>query len=103
MMIEMGIDMWTPQFGINDPDFLHETYGKEMSFAFRLIIEKDWNEEQIRKAVRDFVDHFGANGRVMCWLMTEVMGPEAMPQEAIARDELYNYSLNYYNKLYGRN
>jgi hypothetical protein len=102
MMLEMGIDMWTPQFGINDPDFLHETYGKEMSFAFPLMIGKDAKKKKSRKSVRDFVDHFGANGRDVL-AHDGSMGPEMMPQEAIARDELYNYSPNYYNKLYGRN
>jgi hypothetical protein len=102
MMLEMGIDMWTPQFVINDPDFLHNTYGKQMSFAFPLMLKKDWNEKEVRKAVRDFVDHFGENGRIMCWIMPEEMGPDGAKQDEIARDELYNYSLEYYNKLYGR-
>ncbi len=98
-MLEMGIDMWTPQLKINDPDFLHTHWGKQMTFTFPLEIEHDWKEEEIRKAVRDFVDRFGENGRVMCWIMTDNTDPK---QEEIARDELYNYSLEYYNKLYGR-
>ena len=99
MMIEMGIDMWTPQPGINDPDFLVSNYGKEMTFAFPLTIKANWSEDETRKAVRDFVDHYGENGRVMCWLMVEDRDAE---KEKAARDELYNYSLAYYNKLYGR-
>ena len=95
----MGIDMWTPQIVINDPDFLHNEYGKKMTFTFPLSIKNDWNENEIRRAVRDFVDHFGENGRVMCWIMTENNDPK---QESIARDELYHYSLEYYRKLYGR-
>ena len=100
MMLEMGFDMWTPQFGINNPDFLHGTYGKEMTFTFPLMLDPAWTEAEIRKAVRDFVDHFGENGRVMCWIMTENFDAE---KEAIARNELYHYSLAYYNRLYGRN
>ncbi|MBF7097380.1 uroporphyrinogen decarboxylase family protein [Alkalibacter mobilis] len=98
-MIEMGIDMWTPQFFINDPDMLHSKYGREMTFTFPLFIQPDWKEKDIRKAVDDFVDKYGENGRVMCFIMTEDQNAE---KEAIARDELYKYSLEYYNKLYGR-
>ncbi|MDI9463705.1 MAG: uroporphyrinogen decarboxylase family protein [Bacillota bacterium] len=99
MMIEMGIDMWTPQFEINDPDYLYTRYGKEMTFAFPLRLKPGWKEAEIRRAVRDFVDRYGETGRVMCWIMTESPNPE---QEKTARDELYHYSLEYYNKLYGR-
>nr|WP_320024590.1 hypothetical protein [uncultured Acetobacterium sp.] len=84
---------------INEPDYLHNTYGKEMIFTFPLMIAQDWKEDQIRKAVRDFVDQFGENGRVMCWIMPETNDPS---QDAIARGGLYHYSLTYYNKLYGR-
>ncbi|NLM46760.1 MAG: methyltransferase [Firmicutes bacterium] len=99
MMIEMGIDMWTPQYNANDLDYLYTHYGKDMTFAFPLILKPDWQEGEIRKAVRDFVDRYGETGRVMCWIMTENNNAE---QEKIARDELYHYSLAYYNKLYGR-
>ncbi|SFB32760.1 Uroporphyrinogen decarboxylase (URO-D) [Acetitomaculum ruminis DSM 5522] len=98
-MIEMGIDMWNPQLFINEPDLLHSKYGKQMTFAFPLTIEHGWGEEEIRKATRDFVDHFGENGRVMAFIMTDMSDPK---QGEIAHDELYNYSLEYYNKLYGR-
>ena len=98
-MIEMGIDMWTPQIGINEPDYLHETYGKVMTFCFNLDIAHDDNEATIRSKIRDFVDRFGENGRVMPWIMTDMSDPK---QDEIARDELYHYSLEYYNKLYNR-
>ena len=98
-MLEMGIDMWTPQANANDPDFLHTTYGKQMTFCFPVNIGNDWDEKQIRTAIRDYVDHFGENGRMMAWIMTEVPDPV---KEEIARDELYHYSLEYYNKLYHR-
>ena len=61
--------------------------------------KKAAKEEEIRRAVRDFVDHFGENGRVMAFIMTDMTDPM---QDVIARDELYHYSLEYYNKLYGR-
>ena len=64
-MIEMGIDMWTPQANANDVDWLHETYGKQMSFAFPLEIPAGSDEKEIRRRVREFVDHFGSNGRIM--------------------------------------
>ena len=98
-MIDMGIDMWTPQPNANDADYLYENYGDKMTFCFPLNIGKDWDESQIRAAVRDFVDHFGEKGRIMCWIMTEDMDPA---KDEAARDELYHYSLEYYSRLYGR-
>ena len=42
---------------------------------------------------------YGANGRIMA----SVQAGRANPlQGQIAREELYQYSLEYYNKLYGR-
>ena len=70
-MIEMGIDMWTPQA----------------------------DEKEIRKIVRDFVDHYGAKGQCMPCFMTDMSNPV---QSEAAHDELYHYSLEYYNKLYHR-
>ncbi len=98
-MIEMGIDMWTPQARVNDAAFLHETYGKQMSFCFPIEIAPDWDEARIRESVRDFVDRYGSDGRWMAWIMSDMTKPD---QEVWARDELYTYSLNYYNKLYAR-
>ena len=37
-MIEMGIDMWTPQMRANDADFLYNHYGKQMTFCFGMEI-----------------------------------------------------------------
>ncbi|MCD8363470.1 MAG: methyltransferase [Lachnospiraceae bacterium] len=98
-MIEMGIDMWTPQAVINDPDFLYENYGDKMTYCFQVIIDNTESEAEIRKKMRDFVDHFGAKGRCMPWIRTDRSVPS---QEVVARDELYHYSLEYYNKLYNR-
>lgn len=98
-MIEMGIDMWTPQFDINEPDYLHTTYGKDMTFCFNIDIKPEWEEAEIRRVIRDFVDRFGGNGRCMAWIMTDMSNPQ---QDAAARDELYHYSLEYYNKRYHR-
>ena len=98
-MIEMGIDMWTPQAVINDPDLLYEKYGDQMTFAFWLNIDPKADETEIRKIIRDFVDHFGAKGRCMPCIMTDMSNPK---QSIVAHDELYNYSLEYYNKLYHR-
>ena len=99
-MLEMGIDMWTPQLPINDPDFLYENYGDRMTFAFFVEIAPMAEEQEIRKIVRDFVDHFGAKGRCMPCFMTDMSKPE---QGIVAHEELYHYSLEYYNKLYHRN
>lgn len=99
MMLEMGIDMWTPQANANDIDYLYKTYGKDMTFSFPLALDEYSKESEIRKAVRDFVDKYGETGRTMCFITTEDFD---MKKDEIARDELYNYSLKYYNKLYGR-
>ena len=53
-------------------------------------------EEEIRKAVRDFVDHYGPKGRAMMSFMG------APREREIVTDELYCYSFEFYNKLYGR-
>lgn len=98
-MIEMGIDMWMPQMRANDADYLYNHFGKQMTFCFGMEIPHDWKEAEIRKAVRDFVDHYGETGRTMLWIMTDMTDPM---QDVVARDELYNYSLEYYNKLYHR-
>ncbi len=98
-MIEMGIDMWTPQDLINEPDLLYEKYGDQMTFSFMLHIDPKDDESEIRKKVRDYVDRYGAKGRAMCWISTDFSDPR---QDEWARDELYNYSLEYYNKLYNR-
>ena len=67
-----------------------------------LFLKKEWDEEKVRETVRNFVDRFGATGRTMCWIRPDDFGEIGMKQDEIARDELYRYSLNYYNKLYGR-
>lgn len=95
-MIEMGIDMWAPQERCNDAETLHRLYGKDITFAFSIKIDPTDTEETVRRKVDDFVDKFGENGRVMARIFTT---PEL---KAIALDELYNYSLEYYNKLYNR-
>lgn len=102
-MLEMGIDMWNPQLYINDPDELHTNWGKKMTFVFPLELKKNWTEEEVRRATRDFVDHFGENGRVMAFIMTEnALDPECAKQKETALDELYHYSLEYYDKKYHR-
>ena len=98
-MIEMGIDMWTPQAVINDPDYLYENFGDKMTFAFWVNIDPKADEAEVRKIARDFVDHYGAKGRCMPCFMTDMSNPM---QSMAAHDELYHYSLEYYNKLYGR-
>lgn len=98
-MIEMGIDMWTPQLPINDPDTLYEQYGDKMSFAFFVNIPHGADEQEVRKIVRDFVDHYGPKGRCMPAFMTDFSNPM---QSVWAEEELFHYSYEFYNKLYGR-
>jgi len=98
-MIEMGVDMWTPQLPINDPDTLYEKYGDQMTFAFFVNIAPNTDEADIRKIVRDFVDHYGPKGRCMPCFMTDFSNPR---QSIVAHEELFNYSFEFYNKLYNR-
>ncbi len=98
-MIEMGFDMWTPQANANDIEWMYENYNKQISFAFPLVIPRDAEEKEIRRTVREFVDHFGGNGRMMAFIQSDYTKPM---QGQIAQDELYHYSLEYYNKLYKR-
>ena len=98
-MLEMGIDMWTPQDLINEPDFLYENYGDQMTFCFMVHVDPAADEAAVRSQIRDFVDHYGAKGRCMPMITTDRSNPL---QDEWARDELYHYSLEYYNKLYNR-
>ena len=95
-MIELGIDMWSPQLPINDPDELYQHSGTRMGFAFNIPIAPTDTEEQIRLKVDEFVEKYGATGRVMASAWA------APAQSAIAADELYKFSTQYYNKLYKR-
>ncbi len=95
-MIEMGADMWTPQSTCNDLDYLFKNFNEKITFTFPVDIPAGADEQTVREAVRDFVEKYGKNGRIMA----SIMAPPEVAE--IARDELYNYSLQYYNKLYGR-
>ncbi|MBR5995777.1 MAG: methyltransferase [Eubacteriaceae bacterium] len=97
MMIDMGIDMWTPQENLNPPDELFEKYNDRMSFAFAVngLDKPEMTENDVRKVVRDFVDKYGKYGRVLASLRTPFNAPE---RAVWARDELLNYSLEYYDK-----
>ena len=97
LMIEMGINSWTPQQRCNDMDFLYDTYGDKMSFTIALNIPNGASEEATRRTVRNFVDRYGDTGRTVAWLSADDPATKA-----IAADELYNYSLEYYGKLYKR-
>ena len=95
-MIEMGIDMWSPQLnGVNDPVWLKENYGDRMTFAFPIegLNEAGIDEATVRRRVREFVDFYGKGGRM---LTTIRMSPDKADLAAAARDELYNYSKEYY-------
>lgn len=98
-MIEMGVDYWNPQHRANDYDELFDQWNTKMSFAFDIDIPHGADEKEIRRIVRDFVDHYGENGRILASVMTDMTDPK---QTDIARDELYHYSLEYYNRLYHR-
>jgi len=97
-MIEMGVDAWAPQQRCNDMDYLYDTYGDKISFAINLEIPNGTSEEDTKKMVHDFVDRYGKTGRTLCWIFAD---DPAL--KAIATEELYQYSLEFYNKLYGRN
>ena len=96
-MLEMGVDYWYPQHRANPYDELYK-YNDRLSFAFDIDIPAGVDEAETRRYVRDFVDHYGEHGRMLASLLT-VTDPK---QQEAAMDELYNYSLEYYNKLYHR-
>lgn len=92
MMIEMGINMWTPQGNANDLDWLIKTYGKDMTFTTSVPgLMECKGEDEIRACVREFVDMY-ADYRVMAWLFA----PPAVSVPAL--DELYTYSREVYAK-----
>jgi len=95
-MLELGVDHWSPQLPINDPDELYKNFGERMTFTFEIPVGKDDDEAKLRDAARAFVERYGATGRVMAHARCT---PE---QSAVLQDEVYRYSLNYYNRLYHR-
>ena len=95
-MIELGVDHWSPQMTVNDADELYDNFGKDITFTFNISVGADDGEDEIRDKVRAFVERYGGTGRVMASARCK---PE---QTAILRDELYRFSLDYYNKLYHR-
>ena len=95
-MIELGIDMWTPQDNCNSKDECFE-YNDKMTFAFPCDLTGCKDDGDVRARVDEFVEKYGRNGR---WMASFRSGTRQ--QQAVARDELYTFSLNYYNKLYGR-
>ena len=96
-MAEMGIDMWTPQDNANDKDVCFENYNDILTFAFPCSLQGCKDDADVRARVDEFVEKYGKNGR---WMASFRSGTRE--QQAVARDELYTFSLNYYNKLYGR-
>lgn len=70
-----------------------------MTFAFFVSIPAKADEQEVRKIVRDFVDHYGPKGRCMPCFMTDFSNPN---QSIWAHEELFHYSFEFYNKLYGR-
>ena len=95
--IEMGVDMWTPQPGINDKDDLFEKYNDKITFGFDVPINTEMSEKEIVASIHEFVERYGANGRVMAWFVPDSIKPELLP---MAREELYHYSREYYERLY---
>ena len=97
LMIEMGVDAWAPQQRCNDMDFLYDTYGDKISFTIALNIPDGASEDDTKKLVHDFVDRYGEKGRTLCWIFAN--DPKI---KAVASQELFEYSFDYYNKLFGR-
>jgi hypothetical protein len=94
--VELGIDMWSPQLGgVNDPVWLKENYGDKMTFTFPIegLNEPGVDEAQVRLRVREFVDFYGKGGRMIAGIR---LGPDKADLAAAARDELYNYSREFY-------
>lgn len=96
-MLEMGVDHWTPQRGVNDMDWLYDNYGKEMTFTISLELPSGLTQDERNARIHGFVDRYGETGRVMCRLSCE--NPDDLTD---AENELVAYSFDYYNKLYNR-
>lgn len=96
-MLEMGVDHWTPQRGVNDMDWLYDNYGKEMTFTISLDLPSGLTPDERNARIHGFVDRYGETGRVMCRLSCE--NPDDLTD---AENELVAYSFDYYNKLYNR-
>ena len=97
MMIEMGVDMWSPQARANDMDFLYDTYGEQMTWTIPLDLSQIHDAEKAVESVHRFVDRYGETGRVLA----DIISPDAEIL-ALAREELFRYSYDKYNKMYGR-
>ena len=95
-MIELGVDHWSPQMNVNDADALYDNFGDKITFTFNITLDPADDEATVRDKVREFVERYGGKGRMMA-------GARCTPeQNEIVKDELYTYSLNFYNKLYHR-
>ena len=93
-MVEMGLDAWSPQ-PINDFEYLTENFGHQIALTVPIdgLDKEGITEEEARKIVRDFVDHFAPRGRIVASIRA------ANPDIAeAAEEELYLYSSEYYKQ-----
>ena len=97
LMIEMGIDHWTPQWRCNNLDFLYETYGEQMSFTIPLNIPDGSSEDDVRGFVKEFVDRYCKTGRIFAHTICN--DKELL---AFTNEEIFRYSYEVYNRIYGR-
>lgn len=96
-MLEMGVDCWNPQRGINDLDYLYDTYGDVMSFVIPLNIPAGADTAERERLIKGFVERYGEKGRTICYL-----GCEDRAMTPAVQDEFVAISEDYYNTLYRR-
>lgn len=92
--VEMGLDAWTPQ-NINDLDMLTDKYGNKLALTVNVAELADASsEKEAREIIRKFVDKYAPRGRVIAGSVMHT-NPDI---EKAAREELYNYSSEFYAK-----
>lgn len=93
--VEMGLDAWTPQ-PINDMDMLTEKYADRICLTVDIDgIKEAETEQEVRKAVRGFVDKYAPRGKIVAGVIE--CRSEALDRAAY--EELYSYSSEYYQKI----
>lgn len=70
VMIEIGVDIWRPQH-INDIVMLHEKYGDKIILGMPFTkVNAQSTDEEIRSAVKEFVDKYAPNFREKPFLVS---------------------------------
>jgi len=61
---EAEVDIWMPQENINDFDLLYRLIGEKVMLGMPIEATPETPEEELLALARDFMERYGANGRV---------------------------------------